>query len=104
MSFTKYDVTKLANGGPFTIELHDTVFRNAEGEKKVAMLVKSYIDLGGFQMQLNAINKDMLLDAQQNPEKYPNLIVRVWGWSGYFNELSTIYQNHVISRAAHTFG
>ncbi|MBR2989049.1 MAG: pyruvate formate-lyase [Clostridia bacterium] len=103
-SFTKYDVTRLANGGPFTIELHDTVFRNEEGEKKVAMLVKSYIDLGGFQMQINAINKDMLLDAQANPEKYPNLIVRVWGWSGYFKELALTYQNHVIARAAHTFG
>ncbi|MBQ8882303.1 MAG: pyruvate formate-lyase, partial [Clostridia bacterium] len=104
MSFTKYDVTRLANGGPFTIELHDTVFRNEEGEKKVAMLIKSYIDLGGFQIQINAINKEMLLDAQQNPEKYPNLIVRVWGWSGYFNELELVYQNHVIARAAHTFG
>ena len=49
-------------------------------------------------MQVNAINRDTLLDAQKYPEKYPNLIVRVWGWSGYFNELELPYQNHVISR------
>lgn len=102
-SFTKQNLTDLCNGGPFTIEIHDTVFRNMEGEKKVAMLVKSFIDLGGHQMQINAINRDTLLDAQAHPEKYPNLIVRVWGWSGYFNELDIDYQNHVIKRTEFTF-
>lgn len=102
-SFTKYDLSNIANGGPFTIELHDTVFRNIEGEKKVAMLVKTFIDLGGHQIQLNAINRDVLLAAQKNPEMYPNLIVRVWGWSGYFCELETKYQNHIISRCEFTF-
>ena len=97
-SFTKFDLSKICNGGPFTIEIHDTVFRNDEGERKVAMLVKSFIDLGGHQIQINAINRDILLDAQKNPDKYPNLIVRVWGWSGYFNELDAVYQNHIISR------
>ena len=67
------------------------------------MLVKSFIDLGGHQMQINAINRDTLLDAQAHPEKYPNLIVRVWGWSGYFNELDIDYQNHVIRRTEFTF-
>ncbi len=102
-SFAKQDLVNLCNGGPFTIEIHDTVFRNEEGEKKVAMLVKSFIDLGGHQIQINAINRDTLLDAQAHPEKYPNLIVRVWGWSGYFNELDIDYQNHVIRRTEFTF-
>ncbi len=97
-SFTKMDMRKICNGGPFTIEIHDTVFRNDEGERKVAQLVKSYIDLGGHQIQINAINRDRLLDAQAHPENYPNLIVRVWGWSGYFCELDKIYQDHIIQR------
>ena len=101
-SFTKYDLTQLVNGGPLTLELHDTVFRNEEGEEKVAMLVKSYIALGGHQLQLNAISRQTLLDAQKHPEKYPNLIVRVWGWSGYFNELAQPYQDHVIKRTEFT--
>lgn len=83
-SFTKADLKKVCNGGPFTIEIHDTVFRNSEGEKKTAALIKTFIDLGGHQIQINAINRDTLIDAQKHPEKYPNLIVRVWGWSGYF--------------------
>lgn len=101
-SFTKFDMKKVINGGPFTFEVHDTVFRNKEGESKLAMLVKAFIDRGGHQMQVNAINRDVLLDAQKHPENYPNLIVRVWGWSGYFNELELPYQNHVISRCEFT--
>ena len=66
------------------------------------MLIKTYIDRGGHQIQINAINRDRLLDAQKNPEKYPNLIVRVWGWSGYFNELDTVYQDHIIKRTEFT--
>ena len=80
------------------MELHDSVFRNLEGEKKVAQLVKSFIELGGHQLQLNAINREILLDAQMHPENHQNLIVRVWGWSGYFCELELKYQNHIIKR------
>lgn len=97
-SFTKHDLTNVINGGPLTMEIHDNTFRYADGVKKVAALVKAFIDLGGHQMQLNSINRDVLLDAQKHPENHKNLIVRVWGWSGYFNELDTNYQDHIISR------
>jgi len=101
-SFTKYDMTEIINGGPLTIEIHDSVFRNDIGIKKTAQLVKAYITLGGHQLQLNSINRDTLLDAQRHPENYPDLIVRVWGWSGYFNELELEYQDHIINRLEYT--
>lgn len=101
-SFSKYDMTNIINGGPLTIEIHDTVLRNDIGIKKTAMLVKNFILLGGHQLQLNSINRERLLDAQKHPEKYPNLITRVWGWSGYFNELDVKYQNHIIRRSEYT--
>ncbi len=97
-SFTKFDMRRIINGGPLTLELHDSVFRNAEGERKVSALVRYFLSRGGHQLQLNAVNRDVLLDAQKHPESYPNLIVRVWGWSGYFCELDPEYQNHIISR------
>ena len=65
---------------------------------KVADLVRMFVAIGGHQLQLNAINRETLLDAQKHPEKYPQLIVRVWGWSGYFVELDECYQDHVIRR------
>ena len=101
-SFTKYDMSEIINGGPLTIEIHDTVLKNDEGIKKIAMLVKNYILLGGHQLQINSVNRERLLEAQKHPEDYPNLIVRVWGWSGYFNELDMEYQNHIIRRCEYT--
>ena len=92
------DMTELINGGPLTLEIHDTVLRNDIGIKKTAALVKAFIDLGGHQLQLNSINRERLIDAREHPEKYPNLIVRVWGWSGRWNELGKEYQDHIIKR------
>ena len=97
-SFTKNDLSRMCNGGPITVELHDTVFRNSDGEKKVAQFVKAFVMLGGHQLQLNSINREMLLEVQKHPEEHKNLIVRVWGWSGYFCELGKEYQDHIISR------
>ena len=53
-------------------------------------------------MQLNSVSREKLLDAQAHPEQYPDLIVRVWGWSGYFCELDTAFRNHIIARTEYT--
>lgn len=97
-SFSKQDLKKTINGGPLTIELDSTVFRNEENLEKLALLIRTYIQLGGHQLQLNTLNKDDLLDAKKHPENHRNLIVRVWGWSGYFVELDECYQDHIIER------
>ena len=68
------------------------------------MLVRTFITLGGHQLQLNTVNREKLLDAKAHPEKYRNLIVRVWGWSGYFVELDECYQDHVIARTEFALG
>ena len=52
-----------------------------------------------FQMQFNFLTYNQLVDAKKHPEKYPNLIVRVWGFSAYFNDLPEIYQDLIIERA-----
>jgi formate C-acetyltransferase len=97
-SFSKPNLIRVANGGPLTIELFDQMFRNNDAIHKVAQFIKSFIDMGGHQMQINIVNKDKLKDAKKYPENYRNLIVRVWGWSGYFVELDEVYQDHIIER------
>lgn len=92
----------VCNGGPMTLELHDTVFKNDEGILKVAQLVRTYILLGGHQLQLNAVSREKLLDAQKHPEDHQNLIVRVWGWSGHFVQLDKGYQDQIIERVSYT--
>jgi formate C-acetyltransferase len=97
------NISRVCNGGPLTLEVHDTVMRNQEGLRKTAQLVRSYIQLGGHQLQLNAVNRESLLEAQRNPEAYGNLIVRVWGWSGHFVQLDKEYQDQIIERTSYRF-
>ena len=97
-SFTEPDLMPVCNGGPLTIEIHDSAFARPDGVTKVAQLVKFFIARGGHQMQINTINRETLLDAQAHPERHRHLIVRVWGWSGYFVELDREYQDQIIRR------
>jgi formate C-acetyltransferase len=97
-SFARIDYARIFNGGPITLELSDSVFRTGEDIRKVAMLVRAFAQLGCQQLQLNSLNVETLKDAQLHPDLYPNLIVRVWGWSGYFCELNKEYQDQIIAR------
>ena len=97
-SMTKQNFSNAINGGPLTLEFHNSVFNDEDGIEKIGALVKTFINRGGHQLQLNTVNFEKLLDAQNNPEKYRQLVVRIWGWSAYFVELDKEYQNHVISR------
>ena len=97
-SFTKQHFDRAINGGPLTLEFHNSVFRGEDAITKVAALVKYFIDNGGHQLQLNAVNLETMKDAQAHPENYQRLVVRIWGWSAYFVELDKEYQDHVIAR------
>lgn len=97
-SFTKPDFTESINGGPLTMEFASSMFGDEQSVSKVAALVKTYIDMGGHQLQLNAVNTELLKDAQVHPENHRQLVVRVWGWSAYFVELDKEYQDHILRR------
>ncbi|MBR4897033.1 MAG: pyruvate formate-lyase, partial [Clostridia bacterium] len=97
-SFTAPDLTKVCNGGPLTLEFDSGIFAEEENCSKVAALVRYFVQSGGHQLQLNAVSREALLDAQAHPEKYGRLIVRIWGWSAYFVELDKGFQDHVIRR------
>ena len=98
LSFTKPDLRETINGGPLTMEFSASMFQGPDSVKKIASLVKTYIDMGGHQLQLNAVNTELLLDAQKHPEAHTQLVVRIWGWSAYFVELDREYQDHVLRR------
>ncbi len=101
-SFTKQNFTDSINGGPLTLEFVSSTFSGEDGIKKVAALVKAFVELGGHQLQLNAVNTEKMLEAQQHPERHRQLVVRIWGWSAYFVELDEEYQNHVLKRQQYT--
>ncbi len=97
-SFSKVPYERINNGGPITMELAESVFDKSDSLKKVAMLIKIFTQLGCQQLQLNTLNEATLQAAQKDPVRYRNLIVRVWGWSGYFCELGDEYQRQIIQR------
>ncbi len=101
-SMTKPHFERAINGGPLTLEFHQTLFTDEESIEKVGSLVKMFIDKGGHQLQLNAVNVDTLKDAQAHPEKYAHLVVRIWGWSAYFVELDKEYQDQVLKRQVYS--
>ena len=101
-SMTKQHFFNAMNGGPLTLEFHQSIFSDEDGIEKVGLLVKNFIDRGGHQLQLNTVNIDTMLDAQKHPENHRQLVVRIWGWSAYFVELDKEYQDHVIARQIYT--
>lgn len=66
---------------------------------KFILFIKGAIQCGFFQMQMNIMDSNTLIDAKAHPEKYAGLIVRVWGFSAYFNDLPESYKNLLIERA-----
>jgi pyruvate-formate lyase len=77
---------------------------NHNGLKKFVNLVRTSLnDLGICHLQFNCQDKETLLDAQEKPENYPTLMVRVAGYSVYFTDLAKCVQDDVISRTEHKF-
>jgi formate C-acetyltransferase len=76
-------------------------FRNEESIARLGQLIRSYFRLDGHHIQFNVVSAETLKDAQKNPEKYRDLIVRVAGYSDYFNDLGEDLQNEIIRRTEH---
>ncbi|MCF0201180.1 MAG: hypothetical protein HUK16_07440, partial [Bacteroidales bacterium] len=65
---------------------------------KFASLIRTYFKLGGHHIQFNIVDTETLKDAQAHPEEYKDLLVRVAGYSDYFNDMTTELQNEIIAR------
>jgi formate C-acetyltransferase len=76
-------------------------FEDEESYGKLTALIRSYFSLNGHHMQFNVVSADTLREAQKHPELYRDLIVRVAGYSDYFNDLGEDLQNEIIRRTGH---
>ena len=72
-----------------------------EGTQKLVDFIRTFCDLRLWHIQFNVINAETLKLAQENPDEYRTLIVRIAGYSAYFCDLSTDLQNDLIRRTAH---
>lgn len=100
LSAGKIDHTRI-RGGLHNMKLHPSAVQGLEGSKKLLCLIKTYFDHPGFQIQFNIVDSTMLKDAQEHPENYRDLIVRVAGFSAFFVELGKGIQDQIIARTEH---
>ena len=97
-SVARLDHGIASNGTLFNQKFHPSALEGRTGLEKFSALIRSFFDQKGMHMQFNVVTRETLLDAQQNPEKYKTLVVRVAGYSALFTTLSRSLQDDIINR------
>ena len=99
LSVTSFDHTKYSNGILLNMKFHPTALANDAGVEKLIDVMKTYFfELNGMEMQMNIVSTETLRDAQEHPENYKDLVVRIAGFSAYFVEVYKDAQNDLIRR------
>ncbi len=96
LSAAKLPQEKFFGGQPIDVNFQTDMVRNHK--KEIEALVKVYLNNGGLQFQVNSLSSALLRDATDNPEKYPDLVVRIGGYSLYFNSISRASKLEFIER------
>lgn len=99
ISVARLDTSKTPNGAIVDIDLHSSAVRGENGLNALVASLKTYFELGGFSVHYNVLDTEILKDAKQNPEKYPNLQVRLCGWNVLFSSLSEKEKDEFIARS-----
>ncbi len=98
-SVSKLPTEKITGGVLLNQKVTPLMLSTGENRTKLVMLLRTFFNrLHGFHVQYNVVSRDILLDAQVNPEKHRDLIVRVAGYSAFFNVLSRQTQDDIIER------
>ena len=96
-SLGKLDQTK-SGGTLLNVRFVPSLLKREEDMKKLASLIRTYFKFGGHHIQFNIIDTDTLHDAQIHPDEYKDLLVRVAGYSDYFNDMTKQLQDEIIAR------
>ena len=101
LSAAKIDQTKCPLGTSLDLTFHAGSVYDPEEREKVMALINSYFKMGGMELQTNTVNAEILRQAQDQPDQYRDLVVRVWGFNAYFVTLKKEYQDELIARSAY---
>jgi len=88
----------MSQNSQLNIKIHPTAIQGAEGAKKLLDLTRAYMRKGGFHIQYNIVDSKVLKDAQEHPENYRDLMVRVAGFTQYWVEIGKSVQDELIAR------
>jgi len=97
-SVAKFPPREISSGIALNLRFHPSFIKTEEGVITFARMIKTYFEMGGMHIQPNVVSSEILRDAQKNPEKYRDLIVKVSGYSAYFTDLGKSIQEDIISR------
>ena len=100
LSSTSWSHKELIGGVAVNMKFSKKVF-TADSCQKMLALIKTYLQRGGFEIQINVVDRETLLDAQAHPELHKDLVVRIGGYSDYFVKISPKMQAEVLLRTAH---
>ena len=96
-SLGKLDQTK-SGGTLLNVRFVPSLLKTESDQRKLASLIRTYFKFGGHHIQFNIVDTQTLRDAQQHPDEYKDLLVRVAGYSDYFNDMTEQLQNEIIAR------
>ena len=99
-SFCKADMTLQTTGAALDIKLYPETVRGERGVEAIGALIRGFVALGGYFMQIDVMDAETLRAAQKRPENYKTLSVRVSGWNARFVTLNREWQNMIIERTA----
>ena len=99
-SYCRADLQKQVNGAALDIKLHPTAVQGENGLAALEALLTGFVELGGYFMQVDVIDAEVLKEARKNPEAYKTLSVRVSGWNARFVTLNPTWQDMIIERTA----
>lgn len=102
-SVAKLDHALASNGTLYNQKYLPSALAGDTGLLNLAAVIRGYFDKKGMEMQFNVIDRDTLIAAQQNPEQYKNLVVRVAGYSANFTKLAKDMQDNIIARTEQDF-
>jgi formate C-acetyltransferase len=91
----------LPNGASHTITFNPAILRDPEHRAKFKAFLRGYAENGGTALQINILDPDLLRDAQQHPQDYRHLLVRITGYNAYFTSIGKELQDEVIARLSH---
>ncbi len=91
----------LTGGTLLNLKFTPKLLEGEKGLSSLLALIRAYFELDGHHLQFNVVSRETLIDAQKHPERYRDLIVRVAGYSDYFNNLNEQLQNEIIARTEH---
>jgi len=100
-SMGKVDGIEVLGGLSLTSRIDPAVFRGGDGFKRMADLMRTFVDQKVFHIQFNVVSSDTLKAAQKEPEEYRDLTVKVAGWNAYFTQLAKEVQDSIIARTEH---